>query len=90
VLVTLDAVALRAVEEAVQDVVGHDQERLAAMAAEFDDLYLWTRVYGAHGVADLVLPPGSPAEWEIDWLETQPCGGVWRPSASSIVRCCCC
>lgn len=69
-LVTLDAVALRAVEEAVQAVVSHDEERLAAMmAADFDDLYLWTRDYGAHGVVDLVLPPGSPAEWEIDGLD---------------------
>ena len=61
--------AYEALSEAVRAVVERDQERLAAIAPDMGDLYVWTREYGSHGV-DLVLPPGEPDTWEIDAMDT--------------------
>ena len=61
--------ALVAVQEAVQAVVEHDDGRLSLMAPEVGDLYLWTRDYGKYGVVELVMPPGQPSEWSIDWTD---------------------
>jgi hypothetical protein len=68
--------ALRAVAEVVDIVVRHDADRLAGISAYDGDLYEWTRDYGHHGTVDLVLPPGAPRDWEIDWGE-QHNGGLW-------------
>jgi hypothetical protein len=62
----LPTAALRAIEEAVRAVVGHDHERLRVIAADVGDLYVWTREYGSHGTVDLVMPPGSVDEWLLD------------------------
>jgi hypothetical protein len=62
--------AFAAVKEAVRAVVEHDDSRLSEMAPDFgDDLYMWTRDYGDYGVAELVMPPGEPSEWRIDWID---------------------
>jgi hypothetical protein len=62
--------ALAAVEEAVRAVVEHDNGRLSRMAADLgDDLYMWTRDYGDYGDVDLVMPPGEPSEWSINWTD---------------------
>ena len=50
---------------AVRAVVGHDQERLAEIAADAGDLYVWTRREGSHDV-ELVMPRGSVEEWPLD------------------------
>ena len=31
-----------------------------------DDLFTWTRDYGAFGDVHLVVPPGPPGEWDVD------------------------
>jgi hypothetical protein len=58
--------ALRAVEDAVRAVVARDDERLRVVAPDAGDLFKWTRDYGAYGDVELVLPPGTPAQWSID------------------------
>jgi hypothetical protein len=65
---------LLAVEEAVRAVVDHDDHRLALLAPDAGDLYVWTRDYGRHGTVDLVVPPGTPEEWDIDWIDTHDAG----------------
>jgi hypothetical protein len=62
----LSDVQLQAIERAVRAVVLHDHETLAEIAPAECDLYLWTRDYGDHGDVELVIPPGSPSEWDID------------------------
>lgn len=74
--------ALVAVREAVEAVVEHDDVRLAVMLPDGGDLYLWTRDYGEYGVVDLVMPPGQPSEWPIDWVDMDDGGkhvavGMW-------------
>ena len=59
-----EPIALLAVEEAIRAVVDHDDDRLALLAPDADDLYVWTRDYGSHGVVDLVVPPGTAEDWE--------------------------
>ncbi len=61
--------ALLAVQDTVRAVVDHDDDRLALMAPDVGDLYLWTRDYGKYGVVELVMPPGQPGEWSIDWVD---------------------
>jgi hypothetical protein len=56
---------LLAVHEAVRAVVDHDDERLAQMAPDAGDLYVWTRDYGRYGVVDLVMPPGTADAWDV-------------------------
>lgn len=78
----LPSSALAAVEEAVHAVVAHDGERLSVLAPNAGELYLWTRDYGPHGAVDLVIPPGSPAEWRIDVTDmidggTHVAVGMW-------------
>jgi len=65
-MASLSPAALVAVEEAVRAVVDHADERLALLAEDVGDLYAWTRNYGSHGVVDLVVPPGTAKDWDID------------------------
>ena len=65
--------SLPSVEEGVRAVVDRDDDRLALMAPDVGDLYLWTREYGSNGV-ELVMPPGAPQDWDIDSVDT-PGGG---------------
>jgi hypothetical protein len=58
--------ALHAVEDAVQAVVTHDDERLKVLAPDAADLYVWTRTYGSYGSIELLIPPGAPAQWRIE------------------------
>jgi hypothetical protein len=74
--------ALLAVEEAVRAVVDHDAERLATLAPDAGDLYLWTRDYGSHGTVELVMPPGRPEDWDTEWTDMVDGGkhvavGMW-------------
>jgi hypothetical protein len=62
----LSPAALLAVEDAVRVVVDHDDERLPLLAPDAGDLYVWTRDYGSHGAVDLVVPPGTAEDWDID------------------------
>ena len=62
--------------------VDHDDESLALLAPDHDDLYLWTRDYGSHGTVQLVVPPGTAEEWDIVWMDTYDGGkhapvGMW-------------
>ena len=73
---------LLAVEDAVRAVVDHDDERLAVIAPDAGDLYQWTRDYGSHGTLELVLPPGTSQEWDIEWTDMRDGGkhvavGMW-------------
>jgi hypothetical protein len=73
---------LLAVEEAVRAVVDRDHERLALMAPDAGDLYLWTPDYGSYGDVELVMPPGASHEWDIDWIDKRDGGkdvavGMW-------------
>ncbi|MDP1850561.1 MAG: hypothetical protein Q8K79_22410 [Solirubrobacteraceae bacterium] len=61
--------ALHVVAEAVRAVVERDDERLSALAADAADLYLWTRDHGLYGEVELVIPPGAPSDWNIDWID---------------------
>jgi hypothetical protein len=65
-MTSLSPAALLAVEEAVRAVVDRDDERLALLAPDAGDLYVWTRDYGNHGVVDLVVPPGTAEDWDMD------------------------
>jgi hypothetical protein len=81
-MTSLSPAALRAVEDAVRAVVDHDHERLALWAADAGDLYVWTRDYGSHGVVELVVPPGSADDWDIDSTDLHDGGkhvavGLW-------------
>jgi hypothetical protein len=63
-------------------VVDRDDERLAAIAPDTGDLYRWTLDYGSHGVVEVVMPPGSPQDWDTDWTELYDGGihvavGMW-------------
>jgi hypothetical protein len=72
-MTSLSPVALLSVEEAVRAVVDHDDERLALLAPDAGDLYIWTRDYGRHGAVDLVVPPGMAEDWDI--VSTDQQGG---------------
>jgi hypothetical protein len=81
-MASLSPDALLAIEEAVQAVVDHDHERLALLAPDAGDLYVWTRDYGRHGVVDLVVPPGTAEHWDIHSTEQHDGGkhvavGMW-------------
>jgi hypothetical protein len=81
-MTSLSPAALLAVEEAVRAVVDHDDERLALLAPDVDDLYLWTRAYGSQGVVELVMPPGTAGDWDIDSTDLHDGGkhvavGLW-------------
>jgi len=81
-VMTVPAPALLAVEEAVRATVDHDAERLATLAPDAGDLYLWTRDYGSHGTVELVMPPGRPEEWDTEWTDMADGGkhvavGMW-------------
>ena len=65
---------LAAVEKAVRAVVDRVDERLALMAPDSADLYLWTRDYGSYGDVELVMPPGTPRDWDIDWTDMRDGG----------------
>ena len=47
----------------------HDHERLALIAPDAGDLYVWTRDYGGYQAVELVMPPGTPQDWSIDWTD---------------------
>jgi hypothetical protein len=58
--------SLLAVEEAVRAIVDCDDQRLALIADDVGDVFLWTRDYGSHGAVELVMPPGPSRDWDID------------------------
>jgi hypothetical protein len=78
--VPLDDAQLAAVSEAVTAVISRDSKALRLLLDERDqDIYRWTRDYGAHGPVELVMPPGPPSGWAIDSSEVsrEGGGGIW-------------
>lgn len=64
-----DLDALAVVARVVRAVVEHDDAAITGLSPESDDLYVWTRDYGEFGEVELMMPPGEPESWDVDWTE---------------------